>query len=155
MKTNINKEKLLSLVTQQKSPTAERNNKRIKDRKMLRESRSIALKILTRLDELKWTKKRLADEFGVKPQQITKITSGKENLTLETLVKLQEVLGISILSTFEENRETQILNVMKYSTKKQYRIPRQVLVCEEKQSTPIAKEIVKRKRNSVSFLKIA
>lgn len=47
-----------------------------------------------------WSKKKFSDEMGVTPQQITKIVSGKANLTLETRVEIQEVLNIRILASF-------------------------------------------------------
>ena len=40
-----------------------------------------------------------AEEMNVTPQDITKIVSGKENLTLETITKLQKALNIVILTT--------------------------------------------------------
>ena len=53
---------------------------------MLRESQNIAIKVLRKLDELAWSQKELAREMGVSPQQISKIVSGKENLTIETQI---------------------------------------------------------------------
>lgn len=96
-----NKEKLTALISADKSNTAERNKARIKNREMLRESRAIAMKIHDRLEELGWTKKLLADKLEVAPQQVTKYLSGKENITLKTIVELQRVLKISILSSYE------------------------------------------------------
>jgi len=34
----------------------------------------------------------------VSPQQVSKILKGKENLTLATIAKIEEVLGIEILA---------------------------------------------------------
>ena len=39
-------------------------------------------------------KKMLAEEMGVTPQYINKVVKGKENLTLETISKIEQVLGI-------------------------------------------------------------
>ena len=64
---------------------------------MLRESQNIALKVLDKLDEIGWSQRKLAIEMGVSPQQITKIVKGQENLTLETQIKLQNILNIPIL----------------------------------------------------------
>ena len=123
MKTNINKEKLMNLVSPEKVNTSERNKERIRNRKMLRESRAIALKILNRLDELGWSKKRLADEMGLLPQQITKFVSGKENLTLESQVKLQEALDIPILATYVENKLEEIFAAVKFEYTNKYSVP--------------------------------
>lgn len=69
---------------------------------MLRESQQIAIKVLMKLEELGWAQKDLAREMQVSPQQITKIVSGKENLTIETQIKLQNILKIPILASFYE-----------------------------------------------------
>jgi transcriptional regulator with XRE-family HTH domain len=97
-----NKEKFLKLVTQTDTETLKGLAYRVKNRDMLRESQRIALKVLSKLDELGWTQKKLAEAMQVSPQQITKIVSGKENLTIETQVKLQRILNISILAGFAE-----------------------------------------------------
>lgn len=105
-----NKEKFAALVSGEKTNTIERNRERIKNRSRLRESQAIALKVLTKLDEPGWSQKRLATEMGVSPQQITKIVKGKENLTLETQVKLQNILNIPILASYYENLIEQIVS---------------------------------------------
>ena len=99
-----NKEKFLALVSNEKSDTIERNRTRIKNRAMLRESQQIAIKVLMKLDELGWSQRDLAKEMEVSPQQITKIVSGKENLTIETQIKLQNILNIPILASFYEDK---------------------------------------------------
>lgn len=78
---------------------------RIKNRDMLNESKQIAIKILMRLDELKWNQKTLAKELNVSAQQVSKIISGKENLTLESLIKLQNILNIPLLASFYEEKQ--------------------------------------------------
>lgn len=100
-----NKEKFLALVSDEKTGTIERNRERIKSRAMLRESQKIAIKVLAKLDELGWSQKDLAREMDVSPQQITKIVSGKENLTIETQIKLQDILDIPILASYYESSE--------------------------------------------------
>ena len=57
---------------------------------------AIAVKILRRLRELKLTQKELADKLEVSPQYMNKVVKGKENLTLETIAKIQMVLKISL-----------------------------------------------------------
>jgi len=97
-----NKEKFTALVSDEKTGTLDRNTARIKNRAMLRESQLIAIKVLTKLDELGWSQKDLAKEMAVSPQQITKIVSGKENLTIETQIKLQNILKIPVLASYYE-----------------------------------------------------
>jgi DNA-binding XRE family transcriptional regulator len=92
-----NKENFLNLVSGEIADTANRNQERIRNRSMLRESQSMALKVLLKLDELGWNQRRLAKEMGVTPQQVNKLVSGKENVTLDTQVKLQELLAGKLL----------------------------------------------------------
>ena len=99
-----NKEKFLQLVSGEDTKTLAEVRKRIKNRAMLRESQQIALKVLMKLDDLGWSQKDLAKEMGVSPQQITKIVSGKENLTIETQIKLQNTLDIPLLASYYENK---------------------------------------------------
>jgi len=40
--------------------------------------------------------KELAEAMDVSPQQVSKIVKGKQNLTLQTVSKLEQVLGISL-----------------------------------------------------------
>jgi len=99
-----NKEKFLALVSNEKTDTLERNTTRIKSRAMLRESQQIAIKVLMKLDELGLSQRDLAKAMEVSPQHITKIVSGKENLTIETQIKLQNILNIPILASFYEDK---------------------------------------------------
>ncbi len=91
------KEKFQTLV----SPVKTKTNQRIKDRDAnkphLEISQAIAIKVLEKLDKLGWSQKELALKKGVSPQQISKIVRGTENLTLESLVKIEKVLGIQLL----------------------------------------------------------
>jgi len=98
-----NKENFLKLVSYEKTPTVESVKERMRNRDMLHESKQIALKVLVKLEEVGWSQKDLANKMGVSPQQINKIVSGKENLTLETLVKLQNLLNIPLLATYNES----------------------------------------------------
>lgn len=99
-----NKEKFLQLVSEEDTKTLAEVNKRIKNRAMLRESQQIALKVLLKLDELGWSQKDLAKAMDVTPQHISKIVSGKENLTIETQIKLQNILDIPVLASYYEKK---------------------------------------------------
>lgn len=99
-----NKEKFLKLVSEDDKKTIAEVKQRIKSRAILRESQQIAIKVLMKLDELGWSQKDLAKEMKVSPQQITKIVSGKENLTIETQIKLQNILNIPVLASYYENK---------------------------------------------------
>jgi len=103
MKTN--KEKFLDLVSTTKNNSAAKNKERIAKRAMLRESRAIAFKVLEKLDELNWSQKTLALAMEVSPQYVNKLVKGKENFTLETQIKLQQILDIPILASYYENKK--------------------------------------------------
>jgi ribosome-binding protein aMBF1 (putative translation factor) len=92
-----NREKFKQLVAQEPTNSLERTKQRVKNRAILRASSKIAMDILFKLDELGWTQKKLAELLEVSPQQVNKIVRGGENLTLETIVKLEEVLELQIL----------------------------------------------------------
>ncbi len=92
-----NKEKFLQLVSGEDTKTIAEVKQRIKNREMLLESQHIALKVLMKLDDLGWAQKDLAKAMGVSPQQITKIVSGKENMTIETQIKLQNIFKYSCI----------------------------------------------------------
>ncbi len=66
------------------------------DSKWYRKSCDIALKVNLALAEGKMTKQALAARLGVSPQYVSKIVKGGENLTLETISKLEEALGIPL-----------------------------------------------------------
>ncbi len=99
-----NKENFLQLVTAEDTKTIAEVKERIKNRAMLHESQQIAIKVLMKLDEIGWSQKDLARELSVSPQQITKIVSGKENLTIATQIRLQNILDIPVLASYYENK---------------------------------------------------
>lgn len=99
-----NKKKFLALVSGEDAKTITDVKHRIENRAMLRESQQIAIKVLMKLDALGWSQKDLAKEMKVSPQQISKIVSGKENLTIETQIKLQNILKIPVLASYYENK---------------------------------------------------
>jgi len=110
-----NKEKFLGLASTEDTNTMAKVKARIKNRAMLRESQKIALKVLMKLDELGWSQKDLATALSVSPQQVTKIVSGKENLTIDTQIKLQNILKIPVLASYYETgaMEELILTIRK------------------------------------------
>ena len=117
-----NKEKFLSLVSGEPAETANRNQERIRNRAMLKESQNIAIKVLLKLDELHWNQRKLAKEMGVTPQQVNKIVSGKENFTLDTQVKLQQILDIPLLASYYEKQKAQMdeTDTISFGSKEKY-----------------------------------
>lgn len=64
----------------------------------LEESFRIAMLILKALREKEMSQKDLADKMNVSPQYISKIVKGSENLTLDTICKIERILKINILA---------------------------------------------------------
>ena len=71
---------------------------RSENRAWLKHSQAIALRILRTLRSKNISQKELAEKIGVSPQQVNKIVKGKENLTLETIAKLEAALGVSLIN---------------------------------------------------------
>lgn len=69
------------------------------NRGWLRHSQFIAVMVLGKLRELHLTQKDLAGMLGCSQQYVSKIVKGKENLSLETISKLEDVLNISFFSS--------------------------------------------------------
>ncbi len=99
------REKFLTLVDGEATDTLIEHKWRIANRDWLRQSQRIALKILLRLEDLNWTQKMLAEKMGVSPQQINKIVKGRENLSLDTLTKLQTILEVPILASYSDMQQ--------------------------------------------------
>lgn len=75
---------------------------RKKNRKWLRYSNKIALRVLACIeDNPGMNQGKLAEMLSVSKQQVNKIVQGKENLTLETIGKLSDALGFELI-TFPE-----------------------------------------------------
>lgn len=94
---NLN-EKLAQVISKDISPWAENAKWRSENKAWLNRSQTIAMKILDRIEELGITQKELAERINVKPPHISQIVKGKENLTLETISKLESALGIELIS---------------------------------------------------------
>lgn len=150
-----NKDKFLNLVSKEPSNTLQNLKERKKNRAMLRESQSIAFKVLMRLETLKWTQKKLAEKLEVTPQQVSKIISGKENLTLETLVKLQNVLEIPLLVTSIERAFDEIMETHKVEVTQDYDIPESITISVKPNSPSVKKLSFKQETETYNYFPIA
>ncbi|WP_455640587.1 helix-turn-helix domain-containing protein [Parabacteroides sp.] len=72
---------------------------RIENKSWLRYSQKIAMQMLDKMEQTGMTQQQLAQKMGCSQQYVSKILKGKENLSLETLFKIENSLGIRILST--------------------------------------------------------
>ena len=83
---------------------ASNNSKWIEEAKIRRENRiwqkhsqKIAIRVLKAIREKGIKQKQLAEMIGVSPQQINKIVKGSENLTLQTIAKIENALNIELI----------------------------------------------------------
>ena len=72
---------------------------RTKNRIWLRYSQSIAMLAADAMEEEDLTQKALAERMGCTQQYVSRILKGQENLTLETISKLETALGLNIISS--------------------------------------------------------
>jgi len=89
----VNLDKLNNIATHDPSWMQEAGD-RIQNKEWLEKSAKIALKILRALKNFSMTQKELAEKLSVTPQKVNKIVKGHENLTLETICKIEKELNI-------------------------------------------------------------
>lgn len=92
------KEILDSLASSTPSKWREKAEWRRANRQWLRKSQKIALTIIECLSSKKMTQKQLSEKMDVSQQYVSRILKGSENLSLETISKIETVLGIEIIS---------------------------------------------------------
>ena len=63
----------------------------------LQHSQKIAVKVLLQMKQKGLTQKALAERMDCTQQYVSKILKGKENMSLDTLSKLEDALGISLI----------------------------------------------------------
>jgi ribosome-binding protein aMBF1 (putative translation factor) len=74
----------------------ERADYKKENRSWLKKSVNVALRILEILEEREMSQNDLAVKLNVSRQQVSKILKGQENLTIETISKLEDALGIRL-----------------------------------------------------------
>lgn len=103
MEQNKNKEAFQQLVSNQASGWLEKAHWREENQDWIDRSTQIAVLILSKLRENRKlgtspaNQKELAELMATTPQYIHKILKGKENLTLETISKLEMALGTPLI----------------------------------------------------------
>ena len=78
---------------------------------VIRQIELLILRGILRPGERLPSERELAERMQVSPQQISKIVSGNENLTIETQIKLQNILNIPILASFYENQGVESISM--------------------------------------------
>ena len=81
-------------------PEAQRMEQDIKD--WAQYSQWIAAAMSKRMSELGLTQKMLAEKMGCTQQYISKVLKGKKNMSLETICKIENALGIEIIKNLNE-----------------------------------------------------
>lgn len=98
----MTKEEKLKWLEQHKSTTPshwrEKAEWERENRAWIRHSQFIAVVMLSRMDELHLTQTALAERMGCSQQYVSRILKGKENLSLETISKIEEALQMSIIT---------------------------------------------------------
>ena len=97
----------LNKIASHNSGWIEEAKKRKENRSWQKHSQRIAIKVLKALREKNIKQKQLAEMIGVSPQQVNKIVKGNENLTLQTIAKLEDALSIELI--FKEIEKNNII----------------------------------------------
>lgn len=97
-----NMKKFLSLVSPEKDDTLEQIRWRIDNRPWLRHCQYIALKILITLDKENISIDKFSELSGIEKEEIMKILEGSENMTIQTISKIEEALQIKIINNEKE-----------------------------------------------------
>lgn len=75
---------------------------RMKNKFWLRYSRRIAMMMLDKMEKMNMSQKQLSELMGCSQQYVSKVLKGQENLSLETISKIEGCLGIQILPALSE-----------------------------------------------------
>lgn len=100
MKTH---EEIISKLKEHQSPTPSKWREnvewRMKNRAWLRHSQHIAMMMLDKMEELHMSQKHLSELMGCSQQYVSKVLKGQENLSLETISKIESCLDLQIMPT--------------------------------------------------------
>ena len=96
-----NLKNFLKLVSDEQALVHERMKFMDDNEEWLDKALKIVLKVLSVMREKKITQKDLAELLHVTPQRINTILRGDENLTLETIVKLEKALQMEIIEVVQ------------------------------------------------------
>lgn len=94
-------ESIVERLRQHKSPTSGRWREAAEYRRAnkawLRHSRSIAISMHEKMREEGLSQSELAERMGCNQQYVSKLLKGNENLTLETISKIESALSLKIV----------------------------------------------------------
>lgn len=95
----LNRQQLDAMAKPRPAENIRRAKERAENREWMRMSQNIALGIHRHLRLTNTTQKEFAEQMGVSPAYVGKLLKGRENLTLETIWKIQSLLGLSFFSS--------------------------------------------------------
>lgn len=76
---------------------------RREEKDWLQKSAKIAIRIIRALRDSNISQVQLAEFMSVTPQHINKILKGRENMTLETICKLEVALGLELITILKSD----------------------------------------------------
>ena len=112
-------DKLNQTISTKPSKWLEEADYRFENKAWLQKSQAIALRILRDIRAKGISQKDLAEKLNVSPQQVNRWVKGNENLSLETISKIECALNIeliTVLGTSEKSKDKQTFDV-EYSSK--------------------------------------
>ena len=74
----------------------EKAERRQNNKIWIRYSQKIAMKMLDKMEELHLNQTQLAERMECSQQYVSKVLRGQENLSIETIVKIEQALNIQI-----------------------------------------------------------
>lgn len=94
----LNRQRLDAMAKPRPTENVRRAKERTENCEWMRMSQDIALGIHRYLRLTNTTQKEFAERMGVSPAYVGKLLKGRENLTLETIWKIQELIDVSFFS---------------------------------------------------------
>lgn len=94
---NIIIEKLEQHQAETPSAWKEKAEERIANKPWLRYSQYVAMMMLDKMEEIGLNQRGLAERMRCSQQYVSKILKGQENLSIETICKIEEALEIELL----------------------------------------------------------
>jgi transcriptional regulator with XRE-family HTH domain len=111
-----------NLKGEQNSSWVLKAEERKKNKGWFRYAYKISLRIQSAIeDKDDFSQKDLANLLGVSPQYISKVMKGQENLTLETIYKLSNSLGVELISFPDFKYSTPYYPIPKSHISKQFK----------------------------------
>jgi ribosome-binding protein aMBF1 (putative translation factor) len=101
MNKQQNIENVKKLVSKEKSGLLDKLKWEKENEQWLDRSFQIALKVVRAMRKQNLNQKDLAERMQVPPQYISKMLKGKENLSLQTISKLEDALEIKLITVSE------------------------------------------------------